>query len=97
MGSDEGVKYWVVQDADTSFVVSQVMPSRLIVVVKDKSAAACDDTLGWLSDRHTVNLIQWAVEGLNCREGAHIPYAEHTRDIARDDLVGAGHPLHTYQ
>ena len=94
MRRDEGIEDRVVEEADAGLVIRQIVSRRLIVVIKDQSASACDNALGRLRDGHTLNLVEGAIKGLNCGEGANIPNAESARYISRDDLICAGHPLY---
>jgi len=62
MRGNESIEDRVVKDAQTCFVVSKVVASRLVVIVKHQSTAARDDTLWWLRYCQTVDLVQRAVE-----------------------------------
>ena len=35
MSRDKGIEDWIVKDANTGFVIGQVVASRLVVIVKD--------------------------------------------------------------
>jgi len=93
MGCNEGVENRVVKHAAASLVISQMVIGRLIIVVELHAPASSNDSLRRLCYCETVDFIQGAVEGLHGRESTDIPDPEHSRNISRDDLVGALHPL----
>jgi hypothetical protein len=97
MSSDEGVEHRVVKYTAASLIISQMVVSRLVIVVKFHASTSSNDSLGRLSDCETVDFVKRAVESLYRSESTHIPDAEHTRNISRDNLVGSLHPLNSHQ
>ena len=74
---DKSVEDGVVEDAEASVFVCQVMVDRLIVVVEDQAATSDNDPLGGLSNRQSVDLIQAAVKRLSGRISPHVPDTDH--------------------
>jgi hypothetical protein len=97
MSSNESVEDRVVKYTAASLIISQVVVSRLIIIVKFHTSASSDDSFGRLSDCETVYFVERAVESLNGSKSTHIPDAEHARNICGDDLIGPLHPFNTNQ
>jgi hypothetical protein len=81
MSRHKCVEDWIVEDTDTCLVVGKMVVSGLIVVVEEHSSATGDDTFGRGGDSETVNLVSWAVEGLDSQIGTDVPNSEHAGDI----------------
>lgn len=97
MSRYECVEDRVVKNADRSFIICQVVPSRFVVIVENKFASSSDDSLRGLCHSKTINFVEsWAIKCLNRGKCPHIPHTEHTRNIGRYNLVGAWHPFYAH-
>jgi len=77
MSSNESVEYRVVKYTAASLVISEMVVSRLIIVVKFHASASSNDSLGRLGDCETVHFVKRAVKGLDGGESTDIPDTEH--------------------
>jgi hypothetical protein len=95
MGGNESVEDRVVKNTTASLIVSQVMVCRLIIIVELHTSATSNNSFRRLCYCKAIHFVKGAVESLHWGESTHIPDTEHTRNICRDNLVGALHPLNT--
>jgi hypothetical protein len=78
MGSDEGVKYRVVEYTDAGVLVSKVMICWLIIFVILHASSSQNDSFWRLCYGKTVDLIEWTVDGLYGVVGTCIPNSHHS-------------------
>jgi len=81
MCRNEGVKHWVVQDAQACILIGQLVIDRLVIVVENERAATNDDSFRRGSHSESADLTQAAVECLSSGVCAHVPDTDHAADI----------------
>lgn len=81
MRGNKCIENRIVEQADASFVIREIMSGWLVVVVEHKASAASYDPLWRLCYRHTLYLVQGTVKRLHRRERPDIPNPESTGNI----------------
>ena len=97
MTSDPCVKDRIIKHTATGPVICQVVISRFVVVIEFHASSTSYNSLGRLCDGKAVDFIERAIEGLNRSERSSIPDSKHARDVSRNDLMSAFHPLYSDQ
>ena len=97
MCCDESIEDFIIEYTQACLVISKMMIRWFIVIVEDQSATTCNNPLGWLSDRQTIDLIQITIKCLYRRECSHIPHSYHARYICRNNLICSWNPFDSDQ